>query len=277
MYFIVTAQDLCEEEEPLRRAAQDRESVFQKWAEDGMSSEVIDKITALMEERVCYRLVPTESEQWSRWGGAPSLSEGVELPEEQRFLCQIALAELPESPIRSQLPAEGYLYFFIHRKGRDKGHILYRQEAPEASFVRSDSPDVSSRTGHISLEVFSEWIYPEYESDAFDELDLPAEMGNVYMDWEEEVMGDSFTRFREGNRLLGGWTDKLRDEIRDLAKREQELTPLLTLDPFENHSIKRSALADIPFLTQPLSFFLKRDQLEKGFFAGVNCRYGKPR
>lgn len=250
---------------PLRAADYDR--AVSSLLQAGMAQEQLDLILPLVRHNHYYHLLPdNDTSLWSQWGGTPSLIED-EIPSDFHFLCQIALNEIPEGPTRTQLPQEGFLYVAVHKRGRDKAFLLYKDKAP-------DNPAYDGTP--IVFAPRTEVIFPEYESDAFDALDMPADAGNIYMDWEEEYMGDSYTRFAEGCRLLGGWTDDAQEITRSLHPSKQEShTIFLTLDPHENKRVKNSALGRIPLLAQKLYVLLAHESLANQDWSAPVCRYGK--
>ncbi len=78
----------------------------------------------------------------SRFGGLPEVSPDVEWPEESDdyydFLGQIFLSELPDSPARARLPADGSLSFFVHRDPSCNdydlqwtGRVVYQPESTQ--------------------------------------------------------------------------------------------------------------------------------------------------
>jgi len=241
------------------------EKVLGDWSKAGIAQEHIERIKPLIKFNHYIHLVPDRNgESWSRWGGEPLLVGSP--PSDGRFLCQIDLSEIPDSPAKESLPAEGFLYFFVHKRGRDKCDILYRKDAPAKD----------SHGSSIRFEARTELIFPEYESDEFDELDFPEEVGNIYMDWEEDYMGNSFTRFTEGCRLLGGWTDEALGIQRTLRSDERDKFDIfLSLDPHENAAVKSSGIGRIPLLSQRLYILLSFDAIKQNDFSRPMSRYGK--
>lgn len=242
---------------------------LKQWQEAGMTQAAIERVQPLVGRRNYIQMAPDpEGNQWSRWGGSPWLPAPVETPEE-RFLCQIAIHEIPEGPAKDQLPDEGFLFFFVHRKGRDKGHVLFLPKAADTP------PTNSTRATSVQLVSHSVFLFPEYESDEFDELDLDAASGNAYMDWEEDYLEGAFSQIEEGNVLLGGWTEASTQVAKELKERSDDgWDLLLTLDPKENDAVVRSALGDIPFLTQRLFYFIKQEALQQANFNKTIARYG---
>lgn len=246
-----------------------KEDFRKQWLKAGIDAGSVEKIADLLTERHFIHMLPTEeSTSWSRWGGLPSLAP-EEYKTDERFLCQIALSELPEGPARERLPQDGYLFFFIHRRGRDKGRVLHKNEVEDVDF--SNEPST-----HIAFEARMEYIAPEYETDEFDALDLAAEPGNIYMDWEEDYLENPKTRFKERCTLLSGWSENADDAARLLKRQTKvEWDVLLTLNPKENKAVSRSSIGDIPFLSQTLFYFIQSQALQEGNFDAIACRYGE--
>ena len=237
----------------------------QQWLHAGISEEWAEKIEQLIKSRHFYRLVPSrDTQEFSGWGGRPSLTP-ENTPLDFRFICQIALDELPPSEARDMLPESGYLFFFMHAKGRDKAIVIHTQDVTEDVNVAN----------HVFIKVREDVVYPEYESDDFDSLDVPQTDGNAYMDWEEAHWEDPRVRPYEGCRLLGGWTEEALEAAGRLGRKQDEYEVLLALHPKENKEISRSALGDIPFLTSRLFFFIRKEDLQQGIFDRVLSRYSK--
>ncbi len=245
------------------------EEYLKQWREAGLSPSAIDKIAPLVRRRNYIQLTPDpDGTQWSRWGGKPWLPASISPPAD-RFLCQIAIQEIPEGPAKERCPGGGFLFFFVHPKGRDKGQVLFLPEASETA------PASSGKSTPIQLISRSDFLFPEYESDEFDELDLPNEPGNIYMDWEEDYLEGAFSQIQEGNCMLGGWTDASTVVGKQLKNRsDANWDVLLTLDPHENDAVTHSALGDIPFLTQRLFYFIQTEALQQANFGQIQTRYG---
>lgn len=253
-------------------AGETKENFIKQWTKAGIDQASVEKIASLIKERHYIQMLPTpEAQAWSKWGGEPDLSSS-EWKDDERFLCQIDLNELPEGNTKKQLPPTGCLYFFIHKRGRDKGRVIFKAEKPP------EQENLSSGTSTpIEFANRMEYVPPEYETDEFDDLDLPAEPGNLYMDWEEEFFENPKKQFKDGSNLLSGWSERSQKAASSLLRQKNaNWEVLLTLHTQENRATKASAIGDIPYLSERLFYFIDKDALQKGDFSHIICRYDVP-
>ena len=65
----------------------------------------------------------------SRIGGLPHLPDGLDWPEEQHFLAEIHLDEIPRAAAPDALPQSGVFFFFADLMELDRGTVLYADAA----------------------------------------------------------------------------------------------------------------------------------------------------
>jgi uncharacterized protein YwqG len=151
-------------------------------------------------------LAASSSGGLSRIGGLPSLPDEVPWPEWKgkplAFLCQLNLAEIPESSDRQGLPRTGMLYFFYDQeqetwgfdpKDRGSWRVIHVAAAPTTDVQRAAPPGLPKEAIYKEKRVSFTPVqtYPDLQDARVSALDLSDEQWDEYTDLCAKVFGDA--------------------------------------------------------------------------------------